>query len=72
MDNITATHRGGCTPALLTLTYATPRTGSLGIRDYIEPRREYVGMELLADAIREGLASGGVVLRLPVPEGAQA
>jgi len=72
MDSITYTDRGEWIAPLLTLTYATPRTGSLGIRDYIEPRREYVGLTLLPAAIREAMQSGGVVLRLRAPEGVAA
>jgi len=73
MDRITVSDRSRYgVPPLVTLTYHTPRTGPLGIRDYIEPRREYVGMGFLPAAIRAGMQSGGVIMRLPRPKGVAA
>ena len=70
MDRITVTDRRVVNaPPLVNLTFATPRTGSLGIRDYIEPRIQYVGMTLLPCAIREAMRSGGVTMLLPAPAG---
>jgi hypothetical protein len=72
VDNITVINRRFMgAPSLVVLTYATPRTGSLGIRDYIEPRCEFVGMTLLPSAIREAMKSEGVTMLLPAPAGMQ-
>lgn len=74
MDTIKVINRSAWgAPPLVVLTFATPRTGPLGIRDYIEPRREYVGRGrqavLLPNAIREAMKSGGVIMTLPAPAG---